>query len=458
MPDKRIQKILQAAEAMGQGAFFVEVPVGEDEIGRLGYAVRTLGTLLEQRHRELRILNQITEKINAGLVLDEILESVYESFRPIIPYHRIGLALLEQDDSVVRARWARSDFSELRLGGDFSLPLAETSLARVLASGEPRILNDLEEYLQQHPDSASTRLLLEEGMLSSLTCPLIAMGRPIGFMFFTCRYTNAYQAVHVDVFREIAGQLSVIVEKSRLYERLLTLNEEKNRLLGVAAHDLRNPIGVAQGYLRLVLAGTVGPVNQAQRMLLERVEKSSQRMLDLVNDLLDVSAIEAGRLNLDLDQVDLEPYLAEILETSALLAAEKNIRLVTEVRGPLPRIRLDRRRFDQVLHNLLTNAVKFSYPGTTITLGARAEPRTVQIFVQDQGQGIRSEELGRVFKAFARGSARPTGGERSTGLGLAISHRIVEAHGGSIAVQSHPGEGACFTVTLPLPHPASAPT
>jgi len=284
------------------------------------------------------------------------------------------------------------------------------------------------------------------------------MGRPIGFMFFTCRYTNAYQAVHVDVFREIAGQLSVIVEKSRLYERLLTLNEEKNRLLGVAAHDLRNPIGVAQGYLRLVLAGTVGPVNQAQRMLLERVEKSSQRMLDLVNDLLDVSAIEAGRLNLDLDQVDLEPYLAEILETSALLAAEKNIRLVTEVRGPLPRIRLDRRRFDQVLHNLLTNAVKFSYPGTTITLGARAEPRTVQIFVQDQGQGIRSEELGRVFKAFARGSARPTGGERSTGLGLAISHRIVEAHGGSIAVQSHPGEGACFTVTLPLPHPASAPT
>ncbi len=450
MPDKRIQKILQAAEAMGQGAFFVEVPVGEDEIGRLGYAVRSLGTLLEQRHRELRILTQITEKINAGLVLDEILESVYESFRPIIPYHRIGLALLEDEDQVVRARWARSDFSELRLGGDFSLPLAQTSLARVLASGEPRILNDLEEYLQEHPNSNSTRLLLEEGMLSSLTCPLIAMGRPIGFMFFTCRYTNAYEAVHVDIFREIAGQLSVIVEKSRLYERLLTLNEEKNRLLGVAAHDLRNPIGVAQGYLRLVLAGTVGPVNQAQRMLLERVERSCQRMLNLVNDLLDVSAIEAGRLSLELEEIELEPFLAEVLETSSLLAAEKSITLVTEVSRPLPRVRLDRRRFDQVLHNLLTNAVKFSHPGTTITLGARAEPRAVEIFVRDQGQGIRSEELGRIFKAFARGSTRPTGGETSTGLGLAISRRIVEAHGGNIAVQSHPGQGACFTVTLPL--------
>ncbi|MGI5843863.1 MAG: ATP-binding protein [Candidatus Xenobium sp.] len=456
MPDKRIQQILQAAEAMSQGAFFVEVPVGEDEIGRLGHAVQTLGILLEQRYRELRILTQVTEKINAGLLLDEVLESVYESFRPIIPYHRIGLALLEQDDQIVRTRWARSDFPEVRLGDDFSLPLAETSLARVLDSGEARILNDLEEYLQQHPDSTSTRLLLEEGMLSSLTCPLIAMGHPIGFIFFTCRYTNAYQTAHVDLFREIAGQLSIIVEKSRLYERLLTLNEEKNRLLGVAAHDLRNPIGVAQGYLKLVLAGTVGPLNPAQRKLLERVERSSLRMLNLVNDLLDVSAIESGRLNLDLEEVELEPYLAEVLETSALLAAEKSITLLAEVQRPLPRVRLDRRRFDQVLHNLLTNAVKFSQSGTIITLGARTEPHAVQIFVQDQGQGLCDEELGRVFKALARGSTRPAGDERSTGMGLAISSRIVEAHGGSIAVQSNPGEGARFIVTLPLSHPASS--
>ncbi len=453
MPDKRIKQILKATEALGQGYFHVDVPVGEDDLGRLGYAVRGLGQLLDQRFRELRLLTEVTEKINAGLVLDDILDSVFDSFRPIIPYNRIGFALLEQEDKVVRARWARSDFAELHLGGDFSLPLAETSLARLLQSGVPRILNDLEEYSQQHPDSKSTRLLLEEGMLSSLTCPLIANGRPIGFMFFTCRYANAYQETHVDLFREIAGQLAIIVEKSRLYERLLELNEEKNRLLGVAAHDLRNPIGVALGYLRLVLAGTVGEVAPDQRRLLEKVENSCQRMLALVNDLLDVSAIEAGRLNLDLEPVDLGPYLAEVVETGALLASQKGIEMCADLSSDLPTVRLDRRRFEQVLQNLLSNAVKFSHSGTTVTVSARAERDKVRICVRDQGQGIQPEEIGRLFRDFIRGSSRPTAGETSTGLGLAISRRIVEAHGGEISASSQPGRGATFKVILPTEGP-----
>jgi len=434
---------------MGQGCFHIEVPVGEDDLGRLGYAVRGLAELLDQRFRELRLLTEVTEKINAGLVLDQILDSVFDSFRPIIPYNRIGFALLEQEDTVVRARWARSDYAELRLGNDFHLPLAQTSLAEVLRSGVPRVLNDLEEYSRQHPHSESAQLLVQEGMLSSLTCPLIANGRPVGFMFFTCRYANAYQKVHVELFREIAGQLAIIVEKSRLYERLLELNEEKNRLLGVAAHDLRNPIGVALGYLRLVLAGTVGEVAPAQRRLLEKVENSCQRMLALVNDLLDVSAIEAGRLNLEPEAVDLRPFLAEVAETNSLLAGQKGIQVRAELPGDLPVVRLDRRRFEQVLHNLLSNAMKFSHSGTTITLSAEADRNGVRICVQDQGQGIRPEEIGRLFRDFVRVSTRPTAGEASTGLGLAISRRIVEAHGGTIAVSSQPGQGARFTVTLP---------
>lgn len=447
--DQRLRRILEATEALGRGQFSVEFPVGDDDVGRLGYALRGLAESMDQRFRELRTLSKVTEQINAGLVLDDVLDSVFESFRPIIPYHRIGFALLEQDDTVVRARWARSDSKEVRLGLNFNLPMERTSLGKVLASGKPRILNDLEAYLQEHPDSLSTRLIVEEGMRSSLTCPLIAMGRPIGFIFFSCMQKEGYRDVHVEIFREIAGQLSVIVEKSRLYQRLLELNEVKNRFLGIAAHDLRNPIGVIQGYLHLILNGLVGDVPDRQRRLLEKVERSCQKMHDLVNDLLDLSAIEAGQLNLEAEPVELGPYVSELAETHSLLAAAKGIRLETDLPDDLPTVRLDRRRFEQVLDNLITNAVKFSYPGTVIHVGAEQVGTRVRLFVRDQGQGIPPEEVGRLFQDFARGTSKPTAGESSTGLGLAISRRIVEAHGGTIGVQSQPGRGATFTITLP---------
>ena len=211
--DGRIPLYLEAIQRLKRGEYDLAVPVGPDEIGRLGEALCDLASALGNRNREAQKLDQITARINAGLLLDDILENVYHDFRGVIPYNRIGFSLIENDGQTVRARWAKSDQPEIKLMKGYAAPLEDSSLQTILTTGRPRILNDLAEYLEQKPDSKSTRLIVAEGIRSSLTCPLIADGVPVGFIFFSSIQPNTYADAHVETFSRIAGQLSVIVEK-----------------------------------------------------------------------------------------------------------------------------------------------------------------------------------------------------------------------------------------------------
>ena len=450
MVDSRILQCRDAAMAIQNGQFNVQAPVGEDEIGQLGQALMDLGSALGQRLDQVRTLAQVTAQINAGLTLDQVLDLVFESFRPLIPYDRIGFSLLEEDGQVARARWARSTAPQVKLTVGYSARLAGSSLQWIVETGQPRILNDLEAYLQEHPNSESTRLILAEGIRSSLTCPLIAMGKPIGFMFFSSRQPCTYKDAHVELFLQIAGQLAVIVEKSRLYQQSVELNQLKNKFLGIAAHDLRSPIGIVKSYAQLFLNGYLGDVPESQRQVLQRMDKSCEAMLVLINDLLDVSAIESGHLELKLREVNLAAFLQECHAANALLAKAKSIELTLDLAPDLASVPMDPDRINQAINNLITNALKYSYPQTVVTLRARRAGDEVTISVQDQGQGIPAAELSRLFTDFGRTSVRPTGGEKSVGLGLAIVKRMVEAHGGRIWVESQVGVGSIFTFALPL--------
>jgi GAF domain-containing protein len=242
MSDARIAKFVEAAVAMKEGQFRVDIPRhGRDDLAALGSALADLGTALEAKFeevKEINVLRKVTAKINAGLDLDEVLNYAFESFWPLIPYDRIGLSLLEQNGTVVRARWTRSDAPLMKIDKGYSAPLAGSSLQQIIATGQPRILNDLKQYLAEHPASESTRLIVEEGMRSSLTCPLIAAGKPIGFMFFSSMEPNTFKDAHIEIFLQISGELSMIVEKARLYEELQQL---RNRLKELAARGPGTP-------------------------------------------------------------------------------------------------------------------------------------------------------------------------------------------------------------------------
>jgi diguanylate cyclase (GGDEF)-like protein len=240
--DARVSLYRQAAEALRKGHFDVSIPVGEsDEVSELGEALEALAQALKVKSAQSKMLAQIAEQVSEGLLINETLDHVYENFISLIPYDRIGLALLEQGGTVLRSHWVRSEASEVKLSPGFSAGLAGSSLEEIIRTGRPRILNDLEAYLEEHPRSGSTRRIVEEGMRSSLTCPLVVKGKPVGFLFFSSMKVGTYDEVHQDFFVQIAGQLAVTLEKGRIYQELLDttkeLREAKDRLQKQASRD-----------------------------------------------------------------------------------------------------------------------------------------------------------------------------------------------------------------------------
>jgi len=235
--------------------------------------------------------------------------------------------------------------------------------------------------------------------------------------------------------------------------RLAQLNKDdkaKNRLLCMAAHDLRNPLVSIRALAHLMRTGTVGAVTAEQHDLLDTVYDASHSMLDLVNELLDVAVLEAGELKLTPRPTSLADLIAASVRLGNAIAAEKGS-LIAIAPGPLPwEISIDGPKIRQVLNNLLDNAIKFSPPGSTITVETAHTPVHWAIAVRDQGPGIPENESARLFKDFSRTSVMPTGGESTTGLGLSICYAIMQAHAGSISARNLPGGGAEFRITFPV--------
>jgi signal transduction histidine kinase len=238
------------------------------------------------------------------------------------------------------------------------------------------------------------------------------------------------------------------IEAIERYRRVEELSALKDQFLGMAAHDLRNPIGGIKGATELILAGLAGEIHPEQRELIEVAQRASAHMLGLVNDLLDISVIESGRLDLDLDEYEIRSIVLEQLHMARLPAQNKSITVQTDLAGPLF-ANCDAERFSQVVDNLFSNAVKYSPEGSTVRVSLMSTGGEVVLCVADEGPGIPEAEQDKLFQTFSKLSTRPTANEASTGLGLAIVRRIVDAHGGRVWVQSSPGDGSRFYAALP---------
>ena len=252
---------------------------------------------------------------------------------------------------------------------------------------------------------------------------------------------------------ELANAQRELAKQNFELERL---NRLKSQFLGMAAHDLRTPIAIILLYNCSLREEAAPVLNQEQLEFLSVIQSSSEFMLKLIDDFLDVAAIESGNLRLDRILADPRKLLEHNVRLNAVLAQKKHIQVALQIEGALPKLSLDEVKIEQVLNNLISNALKFSQPGTAVVVRAVAEGDGVRFAVSDQGPGIPENELGKLFQPFGKTSVRSTAGEGSTGLGLAIVRKIVEGHGGRIWVESQVGVGSVFVFTIPAPAPEDA--
>ena len=305
---------------------------------------------------------------------------------------------------------------------------------------------------------------IEAAGRAALAAPITLRGEVIGALsLYEGQQERQWSEDDIALVEAVSEQVAMAIENARLFEeiqrtadRLREMDRLKSQFLANMSHELRTPLNSIIGFSRVILKGIDGPLTDTQRTDLRAIYDSGQHLLGLINNILDQSKIEAGRMEVIFEDVDLREIIHDTLSTASALVKDKPIELQQAIAPDLPNVRGDARRIRQVLINLVGNAAKFTEEGF-IRVEAEAGPTEVTISVADSGIGIKADRLETIFEAFAQvdsSSTRRTGG---TGLGLSISRYFVEMHGGRVWAESIPGEGATFYVTFPVEPPSQPP-
>jgi len=402
---------------------------------------------------ERAILDQVNQKIAGESSLEELLQFLFEPIRELYPCDRIGLAFLEEEGRRIVARNSVALYQPLLLRSGYAEDLARSSLRRIIDGNCSRIIYDLPRYLAQNPRSRSSGLLAQEGVRSSLTCPLTVNGRRFGVIFLSSREPRAYTPYHVQLWMAIAERLAQAVEKVWRIEQLQAANQAYTEVLAFVSHELKNPIASMITDARVLADGYLGPVTEEQARKLDRLMGKGGYLLDLVREYLDLARMEGGSLALRPRRaVFLEEVLAPATELIAAQLQAQGMTLEQSCPGRLE-IQCDPDLLKIVLVNLLGNAVKYGRPGGLVRVGVERQPDQLLVTVWNQGPGFSAEERPRLFRKFSRLQAPELRERKGTGLGLYTAWRIVHLHGGRLDARSEPGQWAEFSMEIPQPLP-----
>jgi len=345
-----------------------------------------------------------------------------------------------------------------------------TPVGRTIIDRETVHVHDLKAEVETEFPHSKPRQAIS-GVRTLLATPLLPKGRPFGAIVIRRMEVRPFSAEQIELLRTFADQAVIAIENVRLFqeiqeksrqleaanERLKELDRLKSDFVSNVSHELRTPLTAIKGAVDLLLREVPGPLNENQTHHLSRVRSNTQHLAGLINDLLDLSKIEEGKIQLDAGRVSLGGLVHEVMETVRPMAAEKPVLLEVDVPEPSVLVWADRDKVTQVLMNLIGNAIKFTPSDGTVGVSA-ANDRSgwVRVSIRDAGPGIPTNEQEKIFEKFYQvtqdGGPKPKG----TGLGLAISKSLVELHGGKIWVESEEGRGSTFSFTLPLSAPITS--
>ena len=441
--DKQIELVTsfaaQAVIAIENTRLLTELRQRTDELGR------SVG--------ELRALGEVSQAVNSTLDLETVLSTIVAKAVQLSGTEAGAIYVWDdlQREFHLRATYGM-DQELIDALARQHIGLDEPNVAPALAQGEPIQVADLKE---QAP-SAANEIILRAGYRARLLAPLLRGEEIVGMLVVRRRTPGAFPQNTVDLMKTFAAQSVLAIQNARLFHeiedkgrQLEVASKHKSQFLANMSHELRTPLNAILGYTELILDNIYGEPPEKMRSVLERVQTNGKHLLGLINDVLDLSKIEAGQLTLSLSDYSLADLVQGVYVAVEPLATQKNLALTTNVASGLPVGRGDERRLAQVLLNLVGNAIKFTETGE-VAIEASHSNGAFSIAVRDSGPGIAAADQAKIFEEFQQVDNTPTRQKGGTGLGLAISKRIVEMHGGRIVVDSKLGKGSTFTIKLPV--------
>ena len=425
---------------------------------RLFQKVQSQRIELERLSQNLDRLYQLSTAIQEPLSLRDQLRRVLEAASEMGILDRLHVwAVGPAGDRLVNL--AGAGFSEEEWWGleGAEIPLTEAgAMYKAYEDGQPLVFDDehpVPPALRLRPPYSRRKALRTR---SFLVIPMIARGTTVGI--FAGDNKPSGRPIGPDTVRLLhtfAAHAAVAIANAHLFEAMESATRAKSQFLANMSHELRTPLNAILGYTELILDRVYGEVPPKIRDVLGRVEKSGRHLLGLINDVLDLSKIEAGQSTLHLSDYSVRDIVQTVVTAVEGLAADKKLALVTAVPPDLPVARGDERRLTQVLLNLVGNAIKFTEAGQ-VAIGVAMADGWLTFSVADTGPGIALEDQRRIFDEFQQADSSNTRSKGGTGLGLAIARRIIQMHGGRLWVESTPGAGATFHFTIPIRPPGDA--
>jgi len=425
-------------------------------------AIENVRLLDELRHRtdelgrsvgELRALGEVSQAVNSTLDLETVLSTIVAK--------AVQLSGTEAGAIYGHDEQAREFRLRATYGMDQGLidaltqrhiGLDDPNVAPVFARREPVQVADLREEAA----SDLNEITLRAGFRARMVAPLLRGENIFGLLVVRRRTPGEFAKNTVDLITTFAAQSALAIQNARLFHeiedksrQLAEASQHKSQFLANMSHELRTPLNAILGYTELMADGAYGEPSDRMMGILKRLEANGRHLLGLINDVLDLSKIEAGQLVLELSDYCIQDIAQTVRSTLEPLAADKRLGFKVEVAPQLPSGHGDGRRLTQVLINLVGNAIKFTDAGE-VAIKAEANNGSFHVSVRDTGPGISSADQARLFQEFQQADNAITKKKGGTGLGLAISKRIIEMHGGRIWVESQLGRGSTFAFTLPV--------
>jgi signal transduction histidine kinase len=397
---------------------------------------------------ELKALGEVGSAVSSTLDVDTVLTTIVTQATQLSGTQAGLIYDYDEGNEQLRAR-ATVGLPENITAALQRDPLrkGEGVVGRAIANGRPVQAADVS--VDSVYESRIRLLMLESGFRAVLAAPLIREEQVLGALVVSRKQPGEFSPQIVDLLTTFASQSALAMQNARLFHQLEIASKHKSQFLANMSHELRTPLNAILGYTELIADQIYGDVPEKITEVLDRVQQNGRHLLGLINDVLDLSKIEAGQLVLALGDYSFSDVVQSVVSSVGSLAAEKRLRLTVDVAPDMPVGRGDDRRITQVLLNLVGNAIKFTEKGE-VGVRVSASDGAFLVAVDDTGPGIRNEDQERIFEEFQQSDTAVAKSKSGTGLGLAIAKRIVELHGGRIWVESVLNEGSTFFVSLPI--------